>query len=144
AASVTVGGIRARWLLGCDGLHSSVRRLAGLERSASAPRRFGVRRHATVAPWTDLIEVHWTPAAEVYVTPVSSELVGIAVLGGRGRSFEQVGAGVPALAARLDGAEGATALRGAGPFRQRAAQVRHGRVLLVGDASGYVDAITGE
>jgi flavin-dependent dehydrogenase len=35
-------------------------------------------------------------------------------------------------------------VRGAGPLRQRARQRVAGRVLLVGDAAGYVDALTGE
>ena len=33
---------------------------------------------------------------------------------------------------------------GPGPLRQRATGPLHGRVLLAGDAAGYVDAITGE
>ena len=33
---------------------------------------------------------------------------------------------------------------GAGPLRQRSSRRVAGRVLLVGDASGYVDALTGE
>ena len=44
----------------------------------------------------------------------------------------------------MAGADAASSLRGAGPFHQRSAQRVAGRVLLVGDASGYVDAITGE
>ena len=35
-------------------------------------------------------------------------------------------------------------MRGAGPLRQRSSQRVLGRVLLVGDAAGYVDALTGE
>jgi flavin-dependent dehydrogenase len=35
-------------------------------------------------------------------------------------------------------------VRGAGPLRQRARRRVAGRVLLVGDAAGYVDALTGE
>jgi flavin-dependent dehydrogenase len=34
--------------------------------------------------------------------------------------------------------------RGAGPLRQRSTTRTLGRVLLVGDAAGYVDALTGE
>ncbi len=34
--------------------------------------------------------------------------------------------------------------RGWGPLRQRVRQVAHGNLALVGDASGYLDAITGE
>ena len=35
-------------------------------------------------------------------------------------------------------------MRGAGPLRQRTSGQVAGRVLLVGDAAGYVDALTGE
>src|SRR4029453_10171618 len=38
----------------------------------------------------------------------------------------------------------ATRVRGAGPLRQRVARRVAGRVLLVGDAGGYIDALTGE
>ncbi len=145
STGVSAGGIRGSWLFGADGLHSAVRRLAGLERSPSSRgRRFGLRQHFKVEPWSDLIEVHWAAHAEVYVTPVASDTVGIAVLGPTHTDFWETIAGVPALAARLGGAEAASTLRGAGPFRQRATRPSSGRVLLVGDASGYVDAITGE
>ena len=150
---VSVAGmspVRASWLLAADGLHSTVRRLAGLERPVRGPRRFGLRRHYAIEPWSEFIEVHWARAAEVYITPVSPQLVGVAVLGPQRTDFDATIAGVPklagrpGLAARLAGAEPASELRGAGPFRQRAASPVSGRVLLVGDASGYVDAITGE
>ncbi|HYU32333.1 MAG TPA: NAD(P)/FAD-dependent oxidoreductase, partial [Thermoanaerobaculia bacterium] len=53
------GLIRARWIVGADGLLSKVRRWAGLEKGPGAFRRFGVRRHYALAPWTDCVEVHW-------------------------------------------------------------------------------------
>ena len=143
--SVTAAGIRARYLVAADGLHSTVRRLTGLERPVAARgRRYGVRRHFHVEPQTDLIEVYWTPTVEAYVTPVGDGVVGIAMLGRQGLDFEAALAGIPALASLVTGAEPASALRGAGPFRQSTTRRSLGRVLLVGDASGYVDAITGE
>ena len=143
--SVTAGGIRARYLVAADGLHSTVRRLTGLERPVAARgKRYGVRRHFHVEPKTDLIEVYWTPTVEAYVTPVGDGVVGIAMLGRQGLDFEAALAGIPALASLIKGAEPASALRGAGPFRQSTTRRSLGRVLLVGDASGYVDAITGE
>ena len=141
--------VEGRWMLGCDGLHSTVRELVGL---AARPRRvrrrdsrrFGIRQHFEVSPWTDLVEVHWAPTAELYVTPVSDTEVGVAVLGPRGTSFEEALASVPALAERLRGVTPASSVRGAGPLLQNTTGQRAGRVLLVGDAAGYVDAITGE
>jgi flavin-dependent dehydrogenase len=145
ADRVVVDGLSARWLLACDGLHSSIRRAVGLERVARRrPRRFGLRRHHAVAPWTDLVEVHWGPRSEVYVTPVSAELVGIAVLGPRGMDLDAEVAAVPELAARLEGAPAVGQVRGAGPLLQRTSARTRGPVRLVGDASGYVDALTGE
>jgi len=143
--SVTSGGIRARYLVAADGLHSTVRRLTGLERPVTARgRRYGVRRHFYVEPQTDLIEVYWTPTVEAYVTPVGDGVVGIAMLGRKGLDFEAALAGIRPLAALVAGAEPASELRGAGPFRQSTTRRSLGRVLLAGDASGYVDAITGE
>jgi flavin-dependent dehydrogenase len=144
ADRVHADGWNARWLLAADGLHSPVRRAAGLDSGPRGPARFGLRRHFAVTPWTDFVEVHWSPRAEAYVTPVAGDLVGVAVLGPRGVRFDAALDDLPALAARLRGAGPATPLLGAGPLRQRAAAVRSGRVLLLGDAAGYVDALTGE
>jgi flavin-dependent dehydrogenase len=106
--------------------------------------RFGLRRHFALPPWTDHVEVHWAPGHEAYVTPIADDLVGVAVLGPPGTGFDEALAALPALTARLRGAAPATEVRGAGPLRQTARSVRQGRVLLVGDAAGYVDALTGE
>jgi flavin-dependent dehydrogenase len=145
-SGVSAAGIRARWLLAADGLHSPVRRGLGLERPSSGGRRYGLRRHFAVAPWTDHVEVHWAERAEAYVTPVGDHLVGVALLldGAARAPYDEVLAAFPALLARLRAAEPATGVRGAGPLRQVAAAPRAGRVLLLGDAAGYVDALTGE
>jgi flavin-dependent dehydrogenase len=95
-------------------------------------------------PESVLIDVYWTPTVEAYVTPVGDGVVGIAMLGRRGIDFDATLAAIPDLARRVAGREPASDLRGAGPFRQGSRRRSDGRVLLVGDASGYVDAITGE
>ncbi|TAM70811.1 MAG: monooxygenase [Microbacteriaceae bacterium] len=150
AHGVTVAGtgldpLRADWLVGCDGLHSTVRQLVGL---AVAPgprrRRFGLRRHFRIEPWSEFVEVHWTPGVEAYVTPVGRRLVGVALLGRAGIDFDATLAAVPGIGARLAAAEPDGPVRGAGPLRQRTSARTAGRVLLAGDASGYVDALTGE
>lgn len=145
ADGVTAAGIRADWLLAADGLHSTVARVTGLHAGTPrARRRYGVRRHFAVEPWSELIEVRWTPLGELYVTPIDDGVVGIALLARRGVRFEDALGVAPELAARIRGAEPRSDMRGAGPFRQRTRARTSGRVLLVGDASGYVDALTGE
>ena len=90
------------------------------------------------------MEVYYAAAAELYITPVADRVVGVSMLAARQADFDETIAGIPELASRLDGAAPASTRRGAGPFRQRTRARVSGRVLLVGDASGYVDAITGE
>ncbi|MFE2599498.1 NAD(P)/FAD-dependent oxidoreductase [Streptomyces sp. NPDC059396] len=141
--SVTAGGLRARWLVAADGLHSPVRRGLGLGLPDRGPRRYGQRRHYRMKPWTDFVEVHWSGAGEAYVTPVAGDLVGVAVLSSVRRGYDAHLEGFPELLSLLDG-EPANAVRGAGPLRQRVRGRTAGRVLLVGDAAGYVDALTGE
>jgi flavin-dependent dehydrogenase len=144
---VEVGGVSAAWLAVADGLHSPLRRALGLHHDppSQAHPRYGLRRHYRVPPWTDLVEVHWSRRAEAYVTPVADDLVGVAVLGpGDGTRFEGWLLEFPELRRRLALADPATAVRGAGPLRQRTTRRVSGRALLVGDASGYVDALTGE
>jgi flavin-dependent dehydrogenase len=141
---VTAAGITARYLAAADGLHSPIRR--GLRLGLRPDRRaarYGLRRHFALAPWSDCVEVHWSAGAEAYVTPVGPGLVGVAVLTCDRAPFEEHLARFPELAARLP-RFAATATLGAGPLRQRVRTRVAGRVLLVGDAAGYVDALTGE
>jgi len=142
---VRTAGMSARWLVAADGLHSTVRRELGLDRPPGGTPRYGLRQHFAAEPWTDLVEVHWAGSAEAYVTAVSDQMVGVAVLTGqRGVRFDDWLSHFPELARRLAGAEPVSQVRGAGPLRQGADRRVAGRVLLVGDAAGYLDALTGE
>ncbi|GGQ89551.1 NAD(P)/FAD-dependent oxidoreductase [Streptomyces flaveolus] len=146
ATSVTVPGtgLRARWLVAADGLHSPLRRSLGLEVRTSTAPRYGLRRHYAVPPWSSYVEVHWGPYGEAYVTPLGPALVGVALLTARRAPFGTQLEGFPELVARLPAEAAVTPVRGAGPLRRRARTRRYGRVLLVGDAAGYTDALTGE
>ncbi len=139
AHGVTAAGVRAKWLVGADGLHSAVRRAVGIKATAGTPRRHGVRWHFKVPVWSEFVEVHWSRWGEAYVTPVEPDLVGVAILS-RGRPDL---AWFPLLARQLEGASRGRA-RGCGPLRQVVSRRVAGRVLLVGDAAGYEDALTGE
>jgi flavin-dependent dehydrogenase len=139
---VLVDGEPARYLVAADGLHSPVRRLLGLDAPAPGRQRFGLRCHVEQQPWTSHVEVHWSPRAEAYVTPVAEDLVGVAVLVDKGARFDDVLDDFPLLRERLTGPR--SRVMGAGPLRQQASARAAGRVLLAGDAGGYVDALTGE
>lgn len=143
ATCVTAAGVTARYLVAADGLHSPIRRTLGLQLPNSAAPRWGLRRHLAVGPLTDVVEVHWSPAAEAYLTPIGEHELSVAILTGTRASFDDHLTAFPQLAARLTGIKGDD-IRGAGPLRQRVSSRVSGRVLLVGDAAGYVDAITGE
>ncbi len=139
------GFVDARWVIAADGLHSPVRRALGVDRGGDG-RRYAVRQHVAMEPWSSQVEVFWGRDLEAYVTPVGPGEVGVAVLGRRGPHLSMAGAleQLPALARLLDGVETTSAVRGAGPLRQRSRAKVVGRVLLAGDAAGYVDALTGE
>jgi flavin-dependent dehydrogenase len=139
ADGVTAAGVRAKWLIAADGLHSAVRRAVGINAVAGTPRRYGLRWHYRVPAWSEFVEVHWSPWGEAYVTPVEPDLVGVAILSDQRPEL----AWFPRLANHLHGASRGQA-RGCGPMRQVVPRRVAGRVLLVGDAAGYEDALTGE
>jgi len=145
AESVTAAGLTARYLAAADGLHSPIARTRGLVRPPAASRRprWGLRRHFEVPVWSDLVQVHWSATAEAYVTPVAPGLVGVAVLSSDRAPFDVQLDRFPELADRVRGAA-AGPVRGAGPLRRNTSAPADGRVLLVGDAAGDVDALTGE
>ena len=144
------GPIEARWLVGADGRHSRVRAACGFPIRAATRRRFGMRRHYRVAPWSEFVEVHWADGLEAYVTPVGPERVGIAFLWSAADEpagdYDAFLARFPALGARLGAARDApeTTVQGGGPFGTSVRDVARGRVLLAGDAAVALDAITGE
>jgi flavin-dependent dehydrogenase len=136
---------RARWLIGADGENSHVRRAADLDAESRHHRRFGFRRHYRVMPWTDFVEVHWGPRSQIYVTPVDQDEVGIAVLSEDPHlRLDDAVRDFPQIERRLHGAEASSSERGAATVSRRLRRVFRGNTVLIGDASGSVDAIAGE
>ena len=135
--------VAARWVAAADGQDSRIRRALGLDAPVIS-RRVGVRRHVAVPSWTDRVEVHWADGCEIYVTPVAPQEVCLAVLGSDPwLRLDSALERFPALRARLAGSGATTKELGAPTLFRRARGVTSGRVALVGDAAGCVDAITG-
>jgi menaquinone-9 beta-reductase len=141
--------VRARWVVGADGTSSRVRKWANLDRQelaiGSSKLRFAFRRHYRIPPWTDFMELHWGERCQVYVTPVSREEVCIALISSDPKlRLAEALRQFPELLAHLAGAEFASSERGAITVTRRVRRVYRDRSVLIGDASGGVDAITGE
>lgn len=137
--------VRFGWLIGADGESSRVRRWAGLERSRHEFLRFGFRRHYLIAPWTDYMEIYWGSGSQMYVTPVSASEVCVVLMTRDSHvRLEQALPQFPELCERLAGVPASTTERGAVTASRGLRRVYRGRTVLIGDASGSVDAITGD
>jgi flavin-dependent dehydrogenase len=144
---VVAGGnkVQARWVIGADGSRSRVRRWSGLESYAGERTRFAFRLHYRLKPWSDFTEIHWAEQAQAYVTPVGSQEICVVLISNDSNvRFAETLRRFPELLGRLDGAPHASFARGAATSMFRLKSVCQGNVALIGDASGTVDAITGE
>lgn len=122
-----------------------MRRWSGLDRSSSQSTRFAYRRHYRREPWTDFTEIHWEDQTQAYVTPVSPEEVCVVLTSNKPNPrFGETLGRFPRLVKRFEGAPNVSSERGAVTGMLRLKRVYRGNVALIGDASGGVDAITGE
>jgi flavin-dependent dehydrogenase len=147
-AYTTQGEIFGRLIVAADGLRSSLRKAAGLEAPPSSRRRFALRQHYRIRPWTDFVEVYVDDKGEAVVTPVSAESVGINFVWEEGvikqPKMPVLASRFPALLARLGNAPTISSVRGAGPMARAATRRNGDRIVLVGDAAGFVDSISGD
>jgi flavin-dependent dehydrogenase len=141
-----------RLTVAADGVNSRFRRQLGLH-IPSRKKRVGICTHFLLAsgqeqpPWVDVFVAN---GYELYVTPLPNREVLVAALAHvdvltqpiHGLFYNWCNS-QPALRSRLDGAQQVSPLRATSPLSGRArAGVTRGLVLL-GDAAGSVDPITG-
>ena len=131
------------FLIGADGLHSRVRRELGWQlESSQRLRRWGWRTRYPVSPWNDRVEVHVGRHSEAYLSPNGPDQLGVAVISGPSLRRDSWLEEFPELRERLG--EPGLPVSGIGPLWQRSSRVAAPGVALLGDASGYLDACTGE
>jgi flavin-dependent dehydrogenase len=139
------GRMHARWIVGADGSSSRVRTWSGLDAHSRKHLRYAFRRHYRVAPWTDFMEIHWGPGCQIYVTPVAPQEVCLALISRDPKlRLDTALARFPHLTAHLRGARHSSTERGAVTVTRKLRHIYRDKVVLIGDASGGVDAITGE
>jgi len=144
--TTTAGPVRGRILVAADGRGSPIRGREGLDAGPPPRPRFGVRRHLALRPWTSAVEVHLGDGVEAYVTPAGAARVGVAFLFERTvpGGWPSLLASFPALASRLAGVEAASEDRGAGPLVRGSTARVLDRLVLLGDAAGSIDPLSGE
>lgn len=143
---VSVNGERFEALvIGADGQNSQIRREAGLSRVRTESPRYGFRRHYRIAPWSSYMELYWGPRCQLYITPVSAAELCVAMIAPDSRlRLDDVLPDFPVVQARLRTATAVSRERGAVSVTRELRRVYADGVVLAGDASGSVDAITGE
>ena len=145
---------KARWVIGADGLHSQFHNRPEFDARRPAAVRVGLSTHMTgLAVDRERVEVILHEGGEVYLGPSDDGEALVACLYRRealpkGRSNEErvlgtLGALKP-LRGRLDKPAFTTRVLGAGPLGLFVCRPVAGHTVLVGDAAGAPDPVTGE
>ncbi len=148
--------IRARLVIGADGLRSTIARRMGVARRTLGPRRLAfIGHYRDVEGITDFGEMHVEREGYAGFADVGNGLTNVAVVVPRARVRDGVAGGPAAflerwiaarahLAPRMTHASRATTVRVTGPFASHASHAWGRGVALVGDAADFFDPFTGE
>ena len=157
--AATIGGtreeVRAPLVVGADGHASVVARGLGLDAPVRWPRKTGLVAHYRgVRGLEERGELHVARHGYAGLAPLEDGLTNVAFVAEAGAvaaragslaGFFEEGLGrMPAVAAKLAGAERVGGIRGVGPMARRARHTAGDGVLLVGDAASFLDPFTGE
>jgi flavin-dependent dehydrogenase len=146
------GTRRGSLVIAAEGIDSAIRKAAGLDLPLRR-KRFGLCAHFRLAegreqpPWVD---VFVRKGYELYVTPLPEREVLVAALVEAGGSigmaeeaYSRWLSAEPELAERLEGAEQISHLAARSPLASRSRSGVAAGLVLIGDAAGFVDPITG-
>lgn len=137
--------IHAEFFVIADGLCSTLTAANGFRERNCYSTRYASRQQFRCAPWSDLVEVHWRDREQLYIAPLGDHEVGVSLLTStRGRRLTDALPDFPAVAHRLAGKARTSSVRGAVTRTRSLREVIRGNVAVLGDASGSVDAVTGE
>ncbi len=145
------GDVLARVIVGADGLHSRMRRLADLE-GVRRGSRYGISAHVRLAGDLEpFVDVYFERGYELYISPVGDGVANAALLlrkpemhyfaGELRARYEML---LRAHAGLRNDFELLDEPMAAGPFEATCSRPWRANLLLVGDAAGFLDGISGE
>ena len=145
--------LRAACVVGADGHNSTVVRELGLRRNVIWPPRLGLVAHVRGVAWPEDVGHMWIGGRSyVGVAPVGDGVLTVGLVrdvprGRLGASDKALHTGLEPfaeLSRRLADAEIVEPIQGVGPLAQAVRATAGPGWLLVGDAAGFFDPLTGE
>lgn len=145
---------RGKLTIGADGIHSIFHRACRLNRTLCRRRRFGITGHFSgLRDVGDYVEVLMEPEGEIYVAQGPGDLTLVALLlearemrrfkDGREAAYEAFVRAAPGLAERVVGAEIVPPVSAVGPLGFTVERCFGPGFILIGDAAGFLDPISG-
>jgi menaquinone-9 beta-reductase len=146
SAELNGESIRFGWLVGADGFNSLVRKLAGLNSfQLYKSSRLGFRRHFSVSPCSEMVEVYWGDGFQIVVTPTACDEVCLSLFTSDSRlRLAEAIQSFPDLASRLQTVSPSDAELGSITSLRNSRRAARGCIALVGDASCTVDGVAGQ
>jgi flavin-dependent dehydrogenase len=146
--------LQAKIIVGADGIRSTIARSAGLSRGGKL-RKAAFTVHASgIERLEPLVELHIARGVTVGVAPVGDGTANLTVaLPGAAAAMASgcqeafvIGAAkaMPGLGQRLAAAAALDGVVACGPFDRPVSAAARGNIILVGDAAGYYDPLTGQ
>ncbi|MFB9330484.1 NAD(P)/FAD-dependent oxidoreductase [Paenibacillus aurantiacus] len=145
--------LRTSLVIGADGLRSRVARAAGLNRSGQLKKASFAFHVEASAELGDMIELHLQKGIVVGLAPVGRGLANMTIgvtgeharhAAGRTEAFiRETTRGMPYLTDKLASAKPVDDVLACGPFDRPNAAAAPG-LMLIGDAAGYYDPLTGQ
>lgn len=146
--------VDARFVVAADGLHSTVSRLLQLDRPVRWPRKLGlVARFGNVPRPIEDGQMHIGEDIYCGLSPIGDAEVNVSLvvpMGYKpsgtptGEFYDHMIRTLPGIDRLLGNAERTTNVRGVGPLGKRVRKPYGRGYLLVGDAAGFFDPLTGE